>query len=70
MAVTRIRYDERCFASAEQCLREIASRLEKGWTLSGVAAWQGRFQAIFAWAEERRLNTRAPATSTRHALPR
>ena len=53
MSVTRIRYDERSFASAEQCLTEIATRLERGWTLSGLVDWHGRFRAIFSRTESR-----------------
>jgi hypothetical protein len=49
VTVTHIRYDEQTFRSGEECLAEIAWRLEHGWFLSQISASAGRVRAVFGW---------------------
>ncbi|MEX0783721.1 MAG: hypothetical protein WD557_13835 [Dehalococcoidia bacterium] len=61
MPVTHIHYDERSFTSAEACLNEIASRLERGWMLSELAATRGRLRALFSWQDPANEHPDVPA---------
>ncbi|MGH2607648.1 MAG: hypothetical protein ACRDHF_01050 [Tepidiformaceae bacterium] len=63
MTVTHVRYDEQSFRSVEDCLAEIARRLDDGWFLSEVSPARGRVRAVFGWHATPEGSAGAPVTA-------